>query len=552
MSLKPKKMNGKNKDNKEINKTIYRAIFNNIPDMVCLIDPKDYTIVEANAAYIKKHGISKRDIIGRKCYEVTHKRFSPCRGHLEECPLRKTLTTHKTVNSEHIHYDKDNNPYYVEIVTAFVKDFSGKRGLILHVARQGPLTKKFDKIMDQKGKGYFKQLKDLAMKDPLTDVYNYRYLMERLPTEIYRAKRYEYPFSLSILDIDYFKSINDAYGHTIGDKVLMEFTSFVKKTLRMSDILARYGGEEFLILMPHADRLDAQQASNRLIDKLSAHVFRIDGLRIKLKVSAGIATFSQEPECDSYNKLLNAADEAMQRAKESGGNIAVAFSDLYKYKKDISRKMSPYEEVNILKRKIQKLGERVDRVALESIFAFSKSLEARDYYTAEHAERMVSIALKIGKEIGLSQDILGNLERGAMLHDIGKIGIKDSILRKKAKLTPEEYLMIELHPKIGAEIIRSIHFLKDVVPIVLHHHERWDGKGYPSGLKGQEIPLTARIIAICDAYQALTSDRPYRKAYSKRGALEILKKEAGERFDRDLVDILVRLESERGRKRKQK
>lgn len=535
---------------KETNKAVYWRVFNNMPDMVSLIDPKDYTIVDANAAYVNKHGASKKDIIGRKCYEVTHKRFSPCRGHLKECPLRKTLRTHKTETAEHIHYDKDNNPYYVEVISTFMKDSFGKNNLVLHIARQGPLTKKFDKIISQKGKGYFKELKDLAMKDPLTGVYNYRYLMERLPIELYRAKRYDYPFSLSIIDIDYFKSINDAYGHNIGDKVLTEFTNFIKKILRQSDVLARYGGEEFIILMPHADKLDAQLASSRLIDKLSSHIFKIDGLRIKLKVSAGVSTFSEGPECDSHNKLLNTADEALQKAKESGGNIAIAFSDLYKSKKDVSRKMSPYEEVNILKRKIQKLSERVDRVVLESIYAFSKSLEVRDYYTAEHAESMVSIVLKIGKTIGLGQDILGNLERGAMLHDIGKIGIKDSILRKKAKLTPEEYLLIELHPKIGAEIIRSIHFLKDVVPIVLHHHERWDGKGYPSGLKGTEIPLTARIIAICDAYQALISDRPYRKAYSKKEALAILKKEAGIHFDKDLVDVLIKLETQAGPKRR--
>ena len=125
---------------------------------------------------------------------------------------------------------------------------------------------------------------------------------------------------------------------------------------------------------------------------------------------------------------------------------------------------------------------------------------------------------------------------------MGKIGISDAILLKKGKLTPEEYETIKMHPKVGAEIIRSIHFLKDVVPIVLHHHEKWDGTGYPSGLKGKEIPLLARIVGIADAYQALASDRPYRKAYSKKEALNILKKEAGTHFDKDLVNILIKLE----------
>jgi diguanylate cyclase (GGDEF)-like protein/putative nucleotidyltransferase with HDIG domain len=520
----------------------YPDIFNNLPDMAIIIDPKNYAIMDANKVFLKRESLLKKDIIGKRCYEITHKRSSPCAGPDEVCPLREAVKTHKTAVAEHVHYDKNNNPYYVEIITSFVRDNLNKREFILHISRTGHLMKRLSQQVKDKSKKYLRELKGLVIKDPLTNIYNYRYLMEKLPEELYLAKRYNYPFSLAILDLDYFKSINDAYGHSVGDKVLIEFSQFLKKTLRQSDILSRYGGEEFVILMPHTDRIEAQQAAIRLIEKLAGHIFRISGLTIRLKSSIGIATLSAEQDSDTQDKLLNAADEALQRAKNSGGNMALTHSDLYKDKKETPRKISPYEEVNILKRKIQKLAERVDRVVLESIYAFSKSLEARDYYTAEHAEKMVSIALKVGKEIGLGQDMLNNLERGAMLHDVGKIGISDAILRKKGALTPEEYLIIKLHPKIGAEIIRSIHFLKDVVPIVLHHHEKWDGTGYPSGLKGNEIPLTARIVAICDAYQALISDRPYRKAYSRKEALGILMKEAGVRFDKDLVNILTQLE----------
>ncbi|MDD2702666.1 MAG: HD-GYP domain-containing protein [Candidatus Omnitrophica bacterium] len=193
------------------------------------------------------------------------------------------------------------------------------------------------------------------------------------------------------------------------------------------------------------------------------------------------------------------------------------------------------------------MSENVDRMTLDSIYAFSRSLEARDNYTGAHAEKTIAIARRIGKAVGLGGDSLDVLEKGAVLHDIGKIGISDSILRKKAKLTSDEFRMIKTHPKIGAEIIRVIHFLKDVVPVVLYHHERWDGKGYPSGLKGNEIPLLARIVALADAYQALTSDRPYRKAYPKKEALAILKKESGSHFDKNLVGLLVGLETKKGK-----
>lgn len=530
------------KKNKNINNIDYLDIFNRLPDRALIIDPKDYTIVDANKILLKKEGLSREDAIGRKCYEITHKKFSPCKGAFERCPLKGTLKTHKTKTAEHIHYDKNNNPYYVDVITSFIKGPSGKN-LILHICRTGPLLKKLQKIVSAKSKKYIMQLKNLTIKDPLTGVYNYRYLMERLPIEVYRAKRYNDPFSFALLDIDYFKSINDVYGHRVGDRLLEEFANFTKGSLRQSDVLARYGGEEFAILMTHTDKLGAQYLASRLITQLSSHIFKIERAEIKLKMGMGIATLSSDENCDTHDKLLSAADKALQRAKDSGSNVVVTYSDLYKDKKDATHKISPYEEVNVLKRKISRLSERVDRVVLESMYAFSKSMEARDYYTAEHAEEMVGLVLKIGKEIDLSEELLNNLERGASLHDIGKIGISDAILKKEAKLTPEEYETIKMHPKIGAEIIRAIHFLKDVVPIVLHHHERWDGKGYPSGLKEREIPLLARIVGIADAYQALISDRPYRKAYSKKEALEILKKEAGTHFDKDLVEILIRLES---------
>jgi diguanylate cyclase (GGDEF)-like protein len=523
----------------------YLDIFNNLPDMATLINPRNYTIVQANRAFLKKERLSKKDAIGKKCYQLMHKRFSPCTGPLDVCPLKQTLKTRKTAYAEHIHYDSKNNPYYIEVITCPLKELSpkSKTDLVLHICRVGPLVKKLDTLVRQKSKKYLSQLKDLIIKDPLTGAYNYRYLKERLPIEIYRSKRYGYPFSLAILDIDYFKSINDVYGHQKGDRLLGQFSHYLKNLLRQSDILARYGGEEFIILMTHTDRLQAQQAASRLLNKLSAHVFNIDGVRIKLKVSVGIASFSSELSGDGQAGLLDAADKALQRAKETGGNAVVIASDLYKNKNTAQQRLTTYEEVRLLKRKIQKLTQSVDRVVLESIYAFSKSLEARDYYTAEHAEEMVSIVLKIGRKLGLGKRILNNLEIGAMLHDIGKIGISDIILQKKTRLNSEEYKIIKMHPRIGAEIIRAIHFLKDVVPIVLHHHERWDGKGYPSGLKGREIPLPARIVALADAYQALISDRPYRRAYPKRQALQILRKSAGGHFDKDLVNILIKLET---------
>ncbi|MBU4419159.1 MAG: HD-GYP domain-containing protein, partial [Candidatus Omnitrophica bacterium] len=204
------------------------------------------------------------------------------------------------------------------------------------------------------------------------------------------------------------------------------------------------------------------------------------------------------------------------------------------------------ENIHKLKQKLFKLEHRVRQTLLESIYAFAKTIEAKDYYTGEHAENMVSIAVGIGKALKLSESGIANLEHAAILHDLGKIGIPDNILHKKSKLTKGEYDTIRKHPQIGAEIIRTVHFLNEVVPIVLYHHERYDGLGYSAGLKGKEIPLGARIIAVADVYQALISDRPYRKAYSKKDALEIIKESMGTHLDPDVVKVfLANLESEK-------
>jgi len=186
------------------------------------------------------------------------------------------------------------------------------------------------------------------------------------------------------------------------------------------------------------------------------------------------------------------------------------------------------------------MESRVNQTLLESIYAFAKTITAKDYSTGKHAKNMISIVVAIAKELNLTEKEIENLGHAAALHDLGKIGIPDNILHKKGKLTKKEHRVIEKHPQIGAEIIRPIHFLSEVVPMVLYHHERYDGLGYSAGLKGKEIPLGARIIAVADVYQALISDRPYRKAYSKKEALKIIEESAGTHLDPDVVEAFMK------------
>lgn len=382
------------------------------------------------------------------------------------------------------------------------------------------------------------RLKELSLKDPLTGLYNYRYLRERLFSEFKRAKRYINPLSIVMVDIDYFKSVNDIYGHQYGDLIIKEIAHTLIKFSRSFDIVTRYGGEEFIILLPDTNKEGAIISAERLLYRISEHIFDEKSNKIKLKVSMGISSFPEDG-ANTESEFLDFADKALRSAKELGGNRLFTFKRISD--NDIKKITQRGGKDNIykLKEKLSKLENRVNQTLLESIYAFAKTIEAKDYYTGEHAENMVALAVMIGKALNLSGYEIDNLEHAAILHDLGKIGIPDNILHKKGKLSSKEYTIIKKHPQIGAEIIRSIHFLKDVAPIVLYHHERFDGMGYSSGLKGNEIPLGARIIAIADVYQALISDRPYRKAYSKKDALKIIADSAESHLDPDIVKVFL-------------
>lgn len=384
------------------------------------------------------------------------------------------------------------------------------------------------------------RLKELNMKDPLTGIYNYRFLSERLSIELKRAKRYLLTFSVIMIDIDYFKSINDVYGHQSGDLILKELAQYLNKSVRANDVVVRYGGEEFLILLPETSKEGAVQFAERLLDAEREYIFNSRGRRIKLKVSMGISSYPIDGD-ETELGILDKADEALRDAKEKGGNQL----SVYRAKRSsailLDAEKDEKENIENLKQKLAKMENRVKQNLFESIYAFAKTLEAKDYYTSEHSENTMLIATKIGGYLDFSKREMENLKHAAILHDLGKIGIPDNILNKKGKLTPEEYEIIKRHPQIGAEIIRSVHFLNEVVPLVLYHHEWYDGSGYPAGLKGNEIPIGARIISLADAHQALISDRPYRKAYSPDEAMRILKKAARKQFDQKIVEVFFEI-----------
>ncbi|MDD4980744.1 MAG: diguanylate cyclase [Candidatus Omnitrophica bacterium] len=387
------------------------------------------------------------------------------------------------------------------------------------------------------------KLKQLVLRDPHTGLFNHRYLGEVIEAEFHRAKRYAHPLSVMMLDIDYFKSVNDVYGHLFGDLVLKQLARQLKGVVRQYDIVIRFGGEEFMIVSPGIDRMQALTLARRILDAINLYNFGDKNQTVKLKLSIAVASY---PE-DRINKgmdLVAITDEILSKVKEYGGNNVYSILDINKKERRESQngrsgKVKP--NVKSLQDKIEKLTKRTNQSLIEAVFAFAKTIELKDHSTGEHVEKTVQYATQIGRALGLTEEEIDQIKQGTILHDLGKIGISEKILVKKLKLTRQEFEEIKKHPQIGVDIIRPIKFLHNIIPLILYHHERWDGRGYPNGLKGEEIPIGARVIALADVYQALTSDRPYRKAYSIEEALKIISKGSGTQFDPRMVTKFLQL-----------
>ncbi len=383
------------------------------------------------------------------------------------------------------------------------------------------------------------RLKKLALKDTLTGLYNHQYLKEIIEPEFYRARRYAHALSVIMLDIDYFKSVNDLYGHDFGDIVLKQFAEYLRKTVRKYDTVIRFGGEEFIIISPSVEMPRAQMMAQRILDAAGLYNFGNKEHLVKLKLSVAVSSYP-DGKIGRGMDLVNAADRILAKVKEAGGNKVFSEYEI-SGKKSVIPKGVELTDVRFLKEKIEKLNRSGKQSLMEFISAFAKTIELKDHYTGEHVENTVHYSTELAKKLHLAQEDIDNIREASVLHDLGKIGVSDKILLKKSKLTKKETEMIKRHPQIAADIIRPIQFMHDIIPLILYHHERWDGKGYPAGLKGEEIPVGARIIAVADVYQALTSNRPYRKAFPKKDAVKMIKKGAGTQFDPNIADIFLRM-----------
>jgi diguanylate cyclase (GGDEF)-like protein len=379
----------------------------------------------------------------------------------------------------------------------------------------------------------YHQARLTSLTDALTGVGSRRLLEDKLEAECARAKRYKRPFSIAIIDLDNFKTINDVFGHATGDDALKKFAECMKSQKRIPDILARYGGDEFVILMPETEASDALT----FMERIRAKVQQIEvEENVSITISCGIAQ-SKPDFCDSSSDMIRRADLALYEAKSAGRNCARLWN------KEMSRVLKAgdieYERIKKLKRRVAVLSEQAEKMFIQSIWGLVQALEAKDPYAKKHSESVMHYTVGIAGMMKIPPKQLDVLRRAAMIHDIGNIGIPDAILSKPGMLTPRERKIIEQHPLIAVRILDKMSFLEQEVKIIRAHHEKWNGQGYPDGLLSTSIPIGARILTVADTFDALISDRSYHNSRSIAEAIEILTDSSGYDFDPEVVNALA-------------
>ncbi len=363
---------------------------------------------------------------------------------------------------------------------------------------------------------FSRTLEHKAATDSLTGLYNHRRFQEELNKQIETGKLNNQNFALLIVDIDNFKLVNDLHGHQNGDKVLYDIAVLMRNYFK-DGFVSRYGGEEFAIILPQTAPQKAYEIAKGFVNQIQNHAFSLlsnSNASIQLTVSVGISCFPTNAV--NRDDLLRQADYALYSAKRTKNN-AVLYSSV-----------------------LDEIFPDEDNSAISTIKTLNIVINAKDHYTFKHSERVVYYSETLAKHLGMPEEDIKFLRYGAFLHDIGKIKIDMSILLKPGKLTEKEYELIKQHPLTGADIVRNIPSLEKAIPVILYHHERYDGKGYPRGLKGEDIPLLGRIAAIADSFDAMTTERPYKEALTYEEAVLELKRNAGTQFDPLLVEEFIK------------
>jgi diguanylate cyclase (GGDEF)-like protein len=373
---------------------------------------------------------------------------------------------------------------------------------------------------------------DRATMDRLTNVYNRQALLSELFTEVERASRYDRPLCVAFVDIDHFKLVNDNHGHEVGDQVLRGVARILAGNLRTSDIIGRYGGEEFMLILTETNVEEGTVLAEKLRTLVEREPFAVDG-NTNLSVTISIGIVGGVGQQLRMETLVRDADAAMYSAKSLGRNQTYIFAE-------------PDDDARVPRAPISAAGRAravdIGRQAREAATDYLTAVIAPlPLYRGQPSAMISSIVVSMARSLQLPESEVDRIRVAALLHDIGKVAVPTEILEKPGELTSAEWRTVVQHPRIGQVILEQAAALKDAVPIILHHHERYAGHGYPFGLRAAEIPLGARIVAIADAYDAMIHDRPYKHAIGHDEAIAELRAHSGTQFDPELVSLFCDL-----------
>lgn len=367
----------------------------------------------------------------------------------------------------------------------------------------------------------FEEVKKEAITDELTGLYNHRYFYETANQWLQEEKYHS--FTIAMIDIDHFKIYNDLYGHSAGDAALKRIADIIKGNLYEEDFLVRYGGEEFLLYLPLTMENDAFSAIEKVRKNIEDAFLHSSDIREFLTVSVGAATYPLHGK--TVEDIVNKADIAVKKGKKTGRNKAILFSDAELEKTQYT----------------DDIQEKIDDAYLSSIYALAATIDAKDHYTFGHSSNVALLSKRLAKEVGYDEATVDLVHSAGLLHDIGKVGIPEQVLSKPGVLTADELKIMESHVLQSISIIKHIPNLVETVPIIISHHEHYDGSGYPRQIKGESIPKLGRILCLADSFDAMTTDRPYRKGLTFEQAIYEIQRCKGTQFDPEICDIIIEL-----------
>jgi PAS domain S-box-containing protein/diguanylate cyclase (GGDEF)-like protein len=554
---------------------LLRSAFENAPIPMALTG-LDGSFIAVNRSFCEFIGRDLDEMLGMRFQDITH----PDDWADTVADGRRILAGEKIdheIEKRYVH--ADGSIVWGLLHTALVRDTSGEP---LHfVSHVVDITER--KVAEYELISSTERLHSLALKDPMTGLRNQGDFREALEAELERVRRYGGSLGLALFDIDGFARINAERGRADGDGILRDVGDMIERESRRPDLAARLGADTFGLILPEVDAARAHYAAERI----ASEAMELGESSVSL--SFGISAFPYDG--DTTEDLLRAAQKELEQAKpESDAGDAVnpraeqrirrilglAREQLPVDLSQIRRFVSDSKVLDVVETElaavssstaegavpgddetmIRFLAALVDDTAtqerseaqqqeaaaeISGIHALLAALEARDQYTGEHSRIVVQLAQGVGRELGLDEQQMLEVEQVAVLHDIGKVGIPDSILLKRGPLTDAEWQLMRQHPGIGERVVANTESLAHLAPAIRAEHERYDGRGYPDGLVGDQIPIASRITLACDAYHAMTSDRPYRRHLSYEEALIELRDNAGTQFDPDVVAALLNL-----------